>query len=128
MEPPTETKIAPIGGVTPLDGCPELEFADAVGDGTELPVEVEVPVVPVDEKLYEGAKLYADISIQDVVPRKVSRSYAATWESVRFVANDARAVDIVQADGPVLLYSPKITLLVWGLLACQTDHPAALIF
>ena len=41
-------------------------------------VGVPVPLVPDAEKLYDGTRLYADISIQEVLPRKVLRSYAAT--------------------------------------------------
>jgi hypothetical protein len=40
--------------------------------------EVPLTVIPLDVQPKDGAKLYAIISIHDVLPRKVPRSYAAT--------------------------------------------------
>lgn len=75
--PPTETRTAPLGGVVPLEGWTTVELADGVADGTGV-VEVGVPLRPDAEKLNEGAKLYASMSIHEVLPKNVPRSYAAT--------------------------------------------------
>jgi len=55
--PPTETRIAPAGGVVPLVGRVLVEFAVGVADGTGVDVVGVAPLIPLAEKLYEGTKL-----------------------------------------------------------------------
>jgi hypothetical protein len=70
--PSTDTRTALDGGSVPLEEWEVVAFAVAVGD--DGVVEVPVPFVPVAEKLKDGERLYAVMSIHEVLPRKVPRS------------------------------------------------------
>jgi len=76
MDELTETRTAPDGGVVPLVGCEVVALVEDTG--VVVFDEVPLTVIPLDVQPKDGAKLYAIISIHDVLPRKVPRSYAAT--------------------------------------------------